>query len=65
MKANTGTIDRILRAIIGAGIIGLGIYFQTWWGLIGGIVFLTSVFSYCPIYTPFNFNTKNEKLSTK
>jgi len=65
MKANTGTIDRILRAVIGTGIIGLGIYFHTWWGLIGGIIFLSSVFSYCPIYTPFNINTKKEKLSAK
>jgi hypothetical protein len=60
MKTNIGKVDRFLRAVTGLGIIGLGIYFHTWWGLIGGIIFLTSVFSFCPIYAPFRFNTKKK-----
>ena len=65
MKANIGTIDRVLRALIGLGIIGLGIYFHTWLGLVGGIIFLTSVFSYCPIYAPFNWDTKKKQAAVK
>jgi hypothetical protein len=61
MKTNIGNVDSILRAFLGLGVIGLGIYFHTWWGLVGGIIFLTSVFSFCPIYAPFDWSTK-EKL---
>ncbi|MEN8216307.1 MAG: YgaP-like transmembrane domain [Pseudomonadota bacterium] len=32
MKANVGTGDKIFRVIVGLGIIGAGVYFQSWWG---------------------------------
>ena len=35
MKANIGTVDRVVRVIVGLVIIGVGIYFRSWWGLIG------------------------------
>ncbi|MCX6292226.1 MAG: DUF2892 domain-containing protein [Bacteroidetes bacterium] len=64
MKTNIGKIDRMLRALVGAGIIGMGFYYQTWWGLVGGIIFLTSVFSFCPIYAPFNWSTKKGRVGS-
>lgn len=30
MKSNGGSIDRILRHIVGPGILGAGYYFQSW-----------------------------------
>ena len=65
MKPNMGTIDRILR-IIAAAVVGLLYYV----GMISGIVatvlgvlaivfILTSMVSFCPLYAPFKFNTKN------
>lgn len=65
MKSNIGKVDRVLRAVLGLAIIGLGIYYQTWWGIVGGIIFLTSVFSFCPIYAPFDWNTKKEIVTDK
>lgn len=66
MKANMGTIDRIIRAAL-AILIGV-LYFT---GQISGvsaivlgilaIVFLlTSVISFCPLYAPFRISTKRD-----
>ena len=32
MKKNVGSADKILRIIVGIGIIGAGVYYQSWWG---------------------------------
>lgn len=66
MKKNMGNIDRALRILIAAVIIGL--YFM---GQISGtiaiiglvfsaIFILTSFISFCPLYLPFNFSTRKE-----
>jgi len=34
MKTNVGTIDRIIRIIVGCAILGAGYYFKSWWGLV-------------------------------
>ena len=65
MKNNLGFIDRALRAILGGMIMVAGIYFQTWWGLIGGVIFLTSVFSFCPVYFATGFDSLNKELKSK
>ena len=57
MKANVGGIDRILRIIVGLGILGAGLYFKSWWGLIGlGPVF-TGVFRFCQAYPLIGLST--------
>lgn len=66
MKANMGTVDRIIRAAV-AVLIGI-LYFT---GQISGtvalvlgilaIVFLlTSAISFCPLYVPINLSTKGK-----
>lgn len=57
MNCNVGTGDKILRIIIGLAIGGLGIYFQSWWGLIGLIPILTAIFGFCPLYSIIKVNT--------
>lgn len=57
MNCNVGTPDKILRIIIGLAIGGLGIYFQSWWGLIGLIPILTAIFGFCPLYSIIKVNT--------
>lgn len=54
---NVGGIDRIARAVFGVGIIGAGIYFQSWLGLIGVIPLFTSASGFCPVYLPFKATT--------
>jgi hypothetical protein len=61
MKKNVGTIDQIVRFIIGAVIIALGYYYNSWWGLLGLLVLATATFSFCPAYLPFGINTCKAK----
>jgi hypothetical protein len=51
MKTNVGNIDRKVRIIAGLLIIGLGVYFQSWWGVIGAVPLLTAFIRWCPAYS--------------
>ena len=57
MKKNVGTADRIVRLILGVVIIGLGLYFKSWWGVIGIIPLATGLIGYCGLYRLFGINT--------
>lgn len=66
MKKNMGTIDRILRVIVAAGI-GAAIYFgyisgtlAIVLGIVGAIFLLTSIISFCPLYVPFKISTSKK-----
>lgn len=62
MKTNVGTIDRLLRIIVGLIIAILGVWFDSWWGLIGIIPIATGLFSFCPLYLPLKISTKGKKV---
>ncbi len=57
MKQNVGGIDRILRIVLGLALLGAGLVFKSWWGLIGLSPLFTGVFGWCPAYIPFGINT--------
>ena len=57
MTKNVGTLDRVIRLIIGLVIIGLGVAFQSWWGLIGIIPLATAGIGWCPPYALLGFST--------
>lgn len=57
MKKNVGSLDKVLRWVIGLVIIALGILFQSWWGLIGILLLLTGSIGWCPLYLPFGLST--------
>jgi len=61
MKNNVGGIDRILRYLVGLALLGAGLYFKSWWGLIGLGPILTATFRFCPAYLPFGLNTRSPK----
>lgn len=51
MKSNIGTVDRILRIVVGLGL--LSIIFvgpQTLWGLVGLVPLVTALVGFCPAY---------------
>lgn len=65
MKQNVGNIDRALRLTAGIVIVGAGVYFQSWWGLIGLVPLFTGTTRWCPAYLPFGISTcKVEKADT-
>ena len=57
MKANIGSIDRVLRLIAGLAILGAGYYFKSWWGLVGLVPILTAIFRVCPAYLALGVST--------
>ena len=58
MEINVGSTERLLRIIVGVVIIGLGLYFQSWWGVVGIIPLLTGLFRFCPLYKMLGMNTR-------
>lgn len=57
MKKNVGSVDRLLRLIVGAVIIVWGVYAESWWGLVGIIPLMTALMNWCPAYVPFKIST--------
>lgn len=57
MKTNVGSIDRVIRIIVGIGILGAGYYFKSWWALVGLVPLLTAFVGFCPAYVPFGLST--------
>mgnify|MGYP000871638948 CR=1 FL=1 len=62
MTANEGTIDRILRVIVGAGLIlwffvDQGSGFWHWAKLIGILPLLTGLVGHCPVYSVLGIST--------
>jgi len=57
MSKNMGKVDRTLRAVLGIIAIGLGLYYQSWWGAVGLIFLITATISWCPIYVPFKISS--------
>ena len=57
MKANVGGFDRVLRALVGLFLLGAGLYFKSWWGLVGLVPLFTAIFRFCPAYLPIGLNT--------
>ena len=58
MKTNEGKIDRIIRIVVGLGLLSLVfIGPQTLWGYVGIVPLLTGVVGFCPLYKVLGFDT--------
>lgn len=58
MKFNVGTIDRVIRIVLGLVLIGLAVTGTVgWWGWIGILPLATGLFKFCPAYTLVGVNT--------
>ena len=58
MIKNVGTTDRVLRLIVGLVIIAAGVYYHSWWGVIGALPILTALVQWCPPYSLLGINTR-------
>ncbi len=68
MAKNVGGVDRVIRAVVGAGLIYYAMSnlpgAQDWMvpaGMVGFILVLTAIFSRCPAYMLFGMNTCKSK----
>lgn len=57
MKQNIGNTERLIRAIAGAVVIGVGFYFQSWWGALGLVPLATAALGWCPPYAMLGIST--------
>ena len=62
MKVSEGKLDRTVRIVLGLVIIGLGFYYQSWWGAVGLLPLLTGLSGFCALYTLLGINTCPRKL---
>ena len=58
MKHNVGTIDRVIRVILGLGLLSLAFFGpQSAWGYIGIVPLLTAAIGNCPAYSIFGISS--------
>lgn len=58
MNANEGTIDRVLRVVVGAGVLSLAFVGpHTPWGYLGVIPLATGLVGWCPLYSVLGIRT--------
>jgi hypothetical protein len=57
MNKNVGKIDKTIRIIAAVVIGALGIYFESWWGLIALVPLATALIGWCPLYCPLGAST--------
>ncbi len=60
MKANVGGVDKILRIVVGLGLLSLILILEgnvRWWGLVGLVPLLTGLVNFCPLYALIGVNT--------
>lgn len=57
LKKNEGTIDRIIRVIVGLVLIFMGMLYATWLWILGLIVLGTGLVGWCGLYQILGIST--------
>ncbi|MES9859169.1 MAG: DUF2892 domain-containing protein [Sedimenticola sp.] len=57
MKKNVGSVDRVIRVIVGLVLLGWGAATANLWGAVGIIPLFTAAIGWCPAYLPFGIKT--------
>ncbi|MDT8377181.1 MAG: DUF2892 domain-containing protein [Mariprofundaceae bacterium] len=57
MKANIGSVDKILRLVAGAALITWALMGGPVWAWIGVVPVVTALTNFCPAYAIFGMNT--------
>jgi len=62
MCFNAGTLDRIIRVVVGLGLIAYAIISQNYIvAAIGAVPLFTGIIGFCPLYPIFKLNTGCKK----
>lgn len=60
-KINVGSADRVLRMVLGLGLIALVFVGpKTPWGWVGLVPLLTGMLSTCPLYSVLGWNSRSK-----
>ncbi len=58
MKKNVGKTDRLIRVVLGFGIVAYGISTHSWWGILGIAIIIPALIASDPLYTVLGIDTK-------
>lgn len=57
MKVNLGSVDRVLRVLVGVALIAWALTGGPVWTWIGVVPLATALFKFCPLYAILGINT--------
>ena len=60
MRANVGSVDRVVRIVLGLAILSLWFVLEgpsRWWSLVGLVPLVTALLGWCPAYVAFGLST--------
>ena len=66
MKMNVGVMDKVVRIVVGVGLLSLILVLEgnvRWFGLIGIVPLVTGLIGYCPLYAVLGLSTCPMKAS--
>jgi len=64
MRLNVGGFDKLVRIVVGLGLLALVFVLQgsaRWFGLIGVVPLVTGLVGYCPLYSVLGLSTCSAK----
>ena len=61
MQCNLSRTDRTVRLIVGAAMMGAGVIFRSWWGLLGVPLVGNAVMGVCGLYRLLGISTYKSK----
>jgi hypothetical protein len=61
LSNNESNTDRIIRIVLAIVIFALGLYYGSWFGLIGLVPLVTGVIGWCPLYAVLGVSTHTMK----
>ncbi len=67
MKINVGSIDKVIRLILAAGLFSLFFVLEgnaRYWALVGTVPLFTALFNRCPLYTILGFSSCPRKTTS-
>ena len=66
MNINIGVVDKVVRIVVGVGLLSLILVLEgnvRWLGLIGIVPLVTGLIGYCPLYSVLGLSTCSMKPS--
>jgi hypothetical protein len=57
MQCKLSQTDRGIRVVLGVGLIGAGVYFKSWWGLLGAGLLTNAAMGVCGLYRWLGIST--------
>jgi hypothetical protein len=54
---NVGNTERVIRAVVGIGVLAVGYYYSSFWGLLGLVPLGTAALGWCPMYSVCKFSS--------